>query len=37
MILRVELDGSGEQVDRFIIVFGRESLVTLIFQSVRLP
>jgi hypothetical protein len=36
MILRIDSDSLGEQVNRFIVVFGREGLVSLIFQSVGL-
>lgn len=36
MILRVNGDGLREEVDRCIIVFGCEGLVSLIFQGVCL-
>jgi len=36
MILGVDSNSLREQVNRFIVVFGREGLVSLIFQSVGL-
>lgn len=36
MILWVDSDGLGEQIDRFIVLFGSEGLIALIFQCVCL-
>lgn len=36
MVLRVEGDGLREEVNRLVVVFGREGLVALVFQGVRL-